>query len=80
LHIDGPLSMRIAEEEGSPWVRGQEPKLLCVCVGTFGPKTAALVQNKAVPANAHPVADIEFPSKQTGGKPIHVKVILDRRC
>jgi hypothetical protein len=80
LHVDGPLSLRIAEPEGPPLVRGKKPTDLCVSVGTFGPKAAALVQNKAVPADVHPLAEIEFPSKQPGGQAIHVKVVLDRRC
>jgi hypothetical protein len=80
LHLDGPLSLRLAEPEGPPLVRGKGPKDLCVCVGTFGRNAAVLVQNKAVPADAHPLAEIEFPSKQPGGKPVHVKVLLDGRC
>jgi hypothetical protein len=80
LHIDGPLTLNLVEPEGPPLVRGKEPKDLCVCVGTFGRNTTVMVQNKAVPANAHPLAEIEFPSKQPGGKPIHVKVVLNRRC
>jgi hypothetical protein len=80
LYLDGPLSLLLEDVDGPPLVRGKEPKDLCVCVGTFGPKSSALVQNKAVPADAHPVAQIEFPSKRPGGKPISVKVILNRRC
>ena len=80
LHLDGPLTLRLVELDGPPLVRGKEPKNLCVCVGTFGPKTTVMVQNKAVPADAHPVAQIEFPSKNPGGKPINVKVVLDQRC
>jgi hypothetical protein len=80
LHLDGPLSLRLVEPDGPPLVRGKGPKDLCVCVGTFGRNTTVLVQNKAVPADTHPLAEIEFPSKQPSGKPIHVKVVLDRRC
>jgi hypothetical protein len=80
LHIDGPLTLQLVEPDGPPLVRRKEPKDLCVCVGTFGPNTTVMVQNKAVPADAHPLAEIEFPSKQPGGKPIHVKVVLNRRC
>jgi hypothetical protein len=80
LYLDGPLSLRLEEVDGPPLVRGKEPKDLCVCIGTFGPNAAALIQNKAVPAEAHPLAEIQFPSKQPGGKPINVRVVLDRRC
>jgi hypothetical protein len=80
LHVDGPLTMSLGEPFGPVFVRGKEPKELCVCIGTFTPSTAALLKNKAVPANVHPLAEIEYPSKQEGGKPIKVKVVLDRRC
>jgi hypothetical protein len=80
LQLDGPLSLGLAEPDDQPFVRGKEPKVLCICVGSIGPNATALVQNKDVPANAHPLAEIEFPSKQPGGKPIHVKVVLNQRC
>jgi hypothetical protein len=80
VHLDGPLSLRLAEPDGPALVRGKEERLLCVQVGTFGRKFAALVETKTVPMDIHPLAEIEFPSKQVGGKPIKVDVVLNRRC
>ena len=79
LRLDGPLSLGLAEESPA-LVRGKEPNDLRGCVGTFSRNTSVLLQNKAVPADVHPLAEIEFPSKQARGKPIKVKVLLRRRC
>jgi hypothetical protein len=81
LHLDGPLTLQLADgPDGPPLVRGKEAKDLCVCVGTFTAESSAVVLNKAVPTDVHPLAEIEFPSKQVGGEPIKVKVVLNRRC
>jgi hypothetical protein len=33
-----------------------------------------------VPASVHPVAEIQFPSRKRGGRPIKTRVVLDQRC
>jgi len=80
LRIDGALSLQIADVDGSPLVRGKEAKKLFVCLGTFGAKSNALVQHKGVPADVHPVAEIEFPGKQAGDQPIKTTIVLNQRC
>jgi hypothetical protein len=79
LRLDGPLTLQLAEDEPI-LVRGDKTRDLCVSVGTFGDKFNALILNKAVPPDMHPIAEIEFPSKEVGGKPINIKVELSRRC
>jgi hypothetical protein len=38
------------------------------------------ISPKSIPGDVHPVADIEFPNKDPGGKPIRLRVPLTRRC
>jgi hypothetical protein len=33
-----------------------------------------------IPQDVHPVVEIEFPSKEPGGKPITAKYTLKQRC
>jgi hypothetical protein len=43
--------------------------------GAFANSTYEDVSEKA-----HPVAEIEFPSRERGGKPIRFRLVLDHRC
>jgi hypothetical protein len=80
VHFDGPLTFALFEANGQVFARGKEASALTVLIGTSGADrgTFASIACSAVPADVHPVAEIEFPGK--GGKPIKAKVILDRRC
>jgi hypothetical protein len=90
IHFDGPLKMSIADADQA-LVRGKEGQDLQVTVGTsgLGKGTFAFLdyQNLSegkiedvIPESARPVADIEFPPKSAGGKPVRVKWVLKQRC
>jgi hypothetical protein len=38
------------------------------------------IKVSSIPADVHPVAEITFPSRRAGGKPIKVQVVLRERC
>jgi hypothetical protein len=38
------------------------------------------IKVSSIPADVHPVAEITFPSRRAGGKPIRVQVVLRERC
>ncbi len=81
VHLNGPLAFH-------PWVpdyalpRGDKPGQLIVRVGTSGVgKWAGAWLNpfRGIPDDIHPIADIEFPNKQVGGKAIQVQIPLTKR-
>jgi hypothetical protein len=86
LHFEGPLTLGFGRNFGpfkQPALpRGPDPGELMVCLETPGLGQAATVtmDNHFAPADVHPVADIEFPGKQPGGKPIKTRVVLKDRC
>jgi hypothetical protein len=86
LHFDGPLTFGFGRNFGPfkqpALTRGPDPQELMVCLETPGLGRGAMVtmDNRFAPAEVHPVADIEFPGKQPGGKPIKRKVVLQERC
>jgi hypothetical protein len=96
IHVNGPQSLRLDMEkallhvpsgsdppfyEEETLVRGRTSDLYAQ-VGTPGLGRGTFVALSAgdVPADVHPVAEVEFPSKEAGGKPVRAKVVLDRRC
>ena len=51
-------------------------------VGTFGsgPGSFVFMMNDSFPKDLHPVAEIEWPHRETGKPPIKVSVTLTQRC
>jgi hypothetical protein len=86
LHFDGPLTLGFGQNFGPfkqpALVRGPDPSELMVNLITPGLGKDAMVtmDNRYAPADVHPVADIDFPSKQPGGKPVKSRVVLKERC
>ena len=86
LHFDGPLTLGFGRNFGPfrqpALTRGPDPQELMVCLETPGLGKGAMVtmDNRFAPADVHPVADIEFPGKQPGDKPIKSRVVLKERC
>jgi hypothetical protein len=75
VHFDGPLRLALADPK-QVFVRGDKPSPLPVVVGTpgLGPASfAAVVFESDAPAA---VAQIVFPNREPGGKPIVVEVPL----
>jgi hypothetical protein len=46
----------------------------------FGKGAGTLIAYQGVPETVHPVAEIEFPSQDTGGQPVKTRVVLEHRC
>jgi hypothetical protein len=38
------------------------------------------IKVSSIPPDVHPIAEITFPNRRTGGKPIEIKVVLQERC
>jgi hypothetical protein len=75
VHFDGPLKLTL-EDPKQVFVRGDKPSPLGVAVGTPGlgrDTFAAVVFESNAPAG---VAQIAFPNREVGGKPIMVEVPL----
>jgi hypothetical protein len=51
-------------------------------IGTpgLGKGAFAGLAHKTVPADVHPVADIEFPNRKPGRPAVKLKVVLKQRC
>jgi hypothetical protein len=41
---------------------------------------ASSIKVSSIPADLHPIAEISFPNRQAGGKPINITVVLQDRC
>src|SRR5262249_51602735 len=86
LHFDGPLTFGFGQNFGPfkqpALVRGPNPCELMVNLITpgLGKDAVVTMDTRYVPSDVDPVADIEFPSKQLGGKPIKSRVVLKERC
>jgi RNA polymerase sigma factor (sigma-70 family) len=86
VHLNGPLVVHPWLPTGTqppPLIRGDEHSRVIVCIGTDGIGTGSeawLNPFKGVPEDVHPIADIEFPNKQPGGKPIKVRLPLTKRA
>jgi hypothetical protein len=78
IHFQGPLSL--FPNHPHTVKRGKEEELM-VFVGTRGlGESVTRILHERVPEDVHPVAEIEFPAKEAGGKPIRRKVVLNQRC
>jgi hypothetical protein len=86
LHFDGPLTFGFGQDFGPfkqpALLRGPDPSELMVNVITpgLGKDAVVTMDTRYAPADVHPVADIEFPSKQPGGTPIQDRIVLNERC
>jgi hypothetical protein len=77
LHFNGPLVLR--PEPPPQLTRGSKKSTLTVNLGTPGLGTgsfATVRAKQAVPKSASLVADIEFPSKTSGGETIKTQLVL----
>jgi hypothetical protein len=81
IHFNGPLTMATRFED-QVLRRGEKGHELRTAIGTpgVGKGTFALLSTDAVPADIHPVAEVEFPAASAGAKPIRAKFTLDHRC
>jgi hypothetical protein len=79
IHFDGPLMLKLATQTLQ---LGKEPGKLSFVIGTpgLGQGTFASLSIQCPPKDLHPVAEIEFPPAQPGGKPVVGKFELDQRC
>lgn len=81
VHFNGPLTMTLGE---GPVLSGPSdtPASLFAWIGTagLGKGTFAMIDFEEIPEGIHPVAQVAFPSKRRGGKPIEVRVVLKERC
>ncbi|MBP3959850.1 RNA polymerase sigma factor [Gemmata sp. G18] len=81
VHLNGSLALHSWVPD-SALPRGDKPGQLTVRVGTpgVGEYTEAWLNPfRGVPDDIHPIADIEFPNKQPGGKSIKVQIPLTKR-
>jgi hypothetical protein len=79
IHFDGPLTLSLPRQTLQA---GKEPGKLSFLIGTpgQGKGTFASLSIQSVPTDLHPVAEIEFPPAQPGGKPVLGRFVLDQRC
>jgi hypothetical protein len=88
VHFGGPLQMelnaKLSQSGKAELVRGDKGQELYVWVGTpgLGKGTFAALMHQVggVPGDVHPVAEIEFTSKEAAGPPPKAKVVLKERC
>jgi hypothetical protein len=77
IHLNGPLTMGFYGEKPE-LAAGAESKL-SFCVGIQGLGAFTVLDYKPIPASLLPVAEIEFPVKNSE-KRIGAKVLIDHRC
>lgn len=80
IHFGGPL--RFVPADRPAFQRGAGDQTFFVRLGSpgLGKGTFALLDCERVPADRHPVAEIEFPNRIAGGEPIRLRVVLRERC
>jgi hypothetical protein len=81
IHFNGPLTMATLFED-QVLKRGCKGHELRTAIGApgLGKGTFAFLSTDAVPADIHPIAEIEFLSAEAEAKPIRSKFTLDHRC
>jgi hypothetical protein len=85
LHIGGPLEMGFESRLEHAFRKSGDRQFdLAVGVGTpglgKGTFTHLTYWDDAIPKNAQPTAELEFPNPRAGGPPIKVKQVLRERC
>jgi hypothetical protein len=85
LHFDAPLTLGFGRTFGPfkpKLVRGPGAQEMMVDLETLGLGRDAVVtmDNRYAPADVHPLAEIEFPSRKPGANPVRTKIILKDRC
>src|SRR5262249_32891132 len=81
VHLNGPWSLGLQDRKQN--LIAGDKKMLQIGVGTqgVGPGTFSFVlYPDTIPANVYPVAEITFPPKAPGAKPVTEKVVLKERC
>ena len=81
LHFDGPLTLGF-HPYTQPLVRGQTVYLMVQLITPGQGENAYTLTacEWGIPAEVHPVAEIEFPAKNPGGEPTTTRVVLSHRC
>jgi hypothetical protein len=81
LHFDGPMRFELmAPRTGEPLGGETNQLVVRLMIPGLGRDTVTLLRNFAgVPEDTHPIAEIEFPSKQSGA-PVRKTIKLDHRC
>jgi hypothetical protein len=84
VHFDGPLTFGVADPD-TTLDRSDKPSDLRVYIMTRGHgeqdgSTVAVHHGVGIPQDVHPVVEVEFPSKEPGGKPVTAKYTLKQRC
>jgi hypothetical protein len=82
IHVGGPLQLTLPLQRFQQLIRGQENELR-THVGTPGLGKGTFVTimyDGVIPADVHPVAEIEFPPAGPGKEPVRVKTTLSKRC
>jgi hypothetical protein len=76
----GPLSFLPPGNQVLP--RGDKPANLTLHIGGKGQGagTTSSINTSSVPADKHPIAEIEFPKKDHPGETIRTQFVLDHRC
>ena len=88
VHFDGPRTLAVstgsvfnASNGLPPLRRGEENDLIVHLVTPgLGDGTITVWDNAYVPADTHPVAEIEFPSRPPARGPIRLRAALKERC
>jgi hypothetical protein len=84
VHFDGPLTIEV-QDKNVTLVRGEKPTDFGVYMVTRGHgerlgSTVLVDYSLGIPADAQPVVEVEFPSKELNGKPVTAKYTLKQRC
>ena len=81
IHFNGPLTI-VPRYESQVLARGGHGHKFRAAIGTpgLGKGTFAILDPEAVPADMHPVAEVEFPAASAEAQPIRARFVLARRC
>jgi hypothetical protein len=83
IHFGGPLEMVLLGGDLPLAAPGKEQELAAVIGTRSSTGHVAMIRhdrNLSPKADVHPVAEVAFPGKGGGAKPVGVKVPLDQRC
>jgi hypothetical protein len=81
IHFHGPLTI-VPRYESQVLKRGGNGYKLRAAIGTpgLGKGTFAILDPEAVPADIHPVAEVEFPAASADAQATRARFLLARRC